>query len=636
VTTPAAPRTEIGHVIEGPSWWNGVELETTPELRWPLSVEVYDRMRRQDAQVGSVLRAVTLPVRRTQWRVDPNGSRPEVAKLVSEDLGLPLVGQKVAAPRRARDRFSWMEHLRLALLMLPLGHSVFEQVYRPVGDQLRLRKLSPRPARTIEQFNVASDGGLISIKQWGGPEIPVDRLVAYVHDMEGGSWIGHSILRTCYKNWLLKDRLLRVQVQTVERNGMGVPLYKGAEKEQDLSAGLKMAKAWRSGDASGAAVPNGADLVLRGVDGDLPDAEGPIRYHDEQIARAVLAHFLNLGTQTGSWALGSTFADFFTLSLQSVAQQIADVATQHIVEDLVDVNWGEDEPAPRIVFDEIGSRHAATAEAIKLLVDSGVVIPDEGLEEQLRQAYGLPLAEGQRPDPAPAPAARPVAARRRVRAAQVDTTYADARSLHQRVAEAALREAFERQRADVQASGSLAEAWDEELTELLYTLSRSAAHDVGTRVTEDFGGTVKASVFDLAVMDGWLLTVAAASAEAINAATREALEEEPPEDSDEEDPVEHTFKLLDSVSAAMYARSLVSTAASFAAKEAGTAVGARSKQWKVNSSNPRSSHSKLNGEVVDIEGKFSNGMRWPGDSAGGPGETANCECSMVLMEADSG
>ena len=31
------------------------------------------------------------------------------------------------------------------------------------------------------------------------------------------------------------------------------------------------------------------------------------------------------------------------------------------------MNWGPDEPAPRIVFDEIGSRRDATAEAIKVL-----------------------------------------------------------------------------------------------------------------------------------------------------------------------------------------------------------------------------------------------------------------------------
>ena len=400
--TPAVPVGEIGHVVDGPAWWQALEFEPTPELRWPLSVDVYDRMRRQDAQVTSVLGAVTKPVLRTGWRVDANGARPEVAKQIAEDVGLPLAGAPAMPPRRTRDRFSWGEHLRLALLMLPMGHSFFEQVYR-VDDSgmVRLAKLSQRPSRTIQAVNVDSDGGLISIEQWGNPDsnrgapvvIPVNRLVAYVNEREGGNWLGHSVLRSCYKNWLLKDRLLRVQVQTVERNGMGVPLYTGAEGEADLSAGLKMARAWRGGGDAGAAVPNGASLKLVGVDGDLPDADTPIRYHDEQIARAVLAHFLNLGTQTGSWALGTTFADFFTLSLQSVAQQIADTATQHIVEDLVDLNWGPDEPAPKIVFDEIGSRHHATAEAIKTLIDAGALSPDDGVEEQLRNAYGLPPSQ---------------------------------------------------------------------------------------------------------------------------------------------------------------------------------------------------------------------------------------------------
>lgn len=395
--TPAAPLTESGHVVDYPGWWGGVEDEPTPELQWPLSVQVYDRMRRQDAQVASVLRAVTLPVRRTAWRVEPNGAAPEVVQLVAEDLGLPIAGQDPIVPVRMRDRFSWRDHLRLALLMLPIGHAYFEQVYRIESGRVRLRKLAERPAKTIQHINVAADGGLVSIEQYGtvgrdraAVEIPVDRLVAYVNDRESGNWTGTSLLRTCYKNWLIKDRLLRIQAQTVERNGMGVPLYQGAPGEEDLSKGLAMAKAWRGGDAAGAAVPQGADLILRGVDGDLPDADTPIRYHDEQIARAVLAHFLNLGTQTGSWALGTTFADFFTLSLQSVAQQVADVTNQHVVEDLVDLNWGEDEPAPRVVFDEIGSRHTATAEAIKALIDAGAVFPDRQLEEFLRTTYGLP------------------------------------------------------------------------------------------------------------------------------------------------------------------------------------------------------------------------------------------------------
>lgn len=408
-----APVTEIGYT-QAPqyNWWL-YENETTPELIWPQSIYVFDQMRRTDAQVGSVLRAVTETLLRTPWRVDPAGARSRVVKFVADDLGLPIVGKKPTPPPRVKDRFSWPVHLREALLMLPYGHSYFEQVYRvtPDGSAAHLRKLAYRPAKTLERIDVAPDGGLISITQWWTtaderPQpIPVDRLVAYIHAKEGGNWLGTSILRNCYKNWLLKDRLLRVQAQTIERNGMGIPLYKAQEgaSVEDITAGKAMATSWRAGEAAGSAVPFGADLVLRGVDGTLPEAQPAIDYHDSQIARAVLAHFLNLGTQTGSWALGTTFADFFTMSLQTLAEQIRDTATQHIVEDLVDINFGEDEPAPRLVFDEIGSRQAATAQALKLLIDSGVIHPDEVLEESSRQQYGLPPKDPNAPPPAPLP-----------------------------------------------------------------------------------------------------------------------------------------------------------------------------------------------------------------------------------------
>ncbi|MEJ5889380.1 hypothetical protein WDZ16_12990 [Pseudokineococcus marinus] len=404
----AAPTSEVGYALSSTSWWSALLEEETPELRWPQAVQVYDRMRKQDGQVRSVLRAVTMPLQRTRWYVDPNGADPAVVQLVAEDLGLPVgmgvpgegAGPATTVPR-SRDRFSWPQHLQEALLCLPFGHSFFEQVYRIDGQgRARLRKLAPRLPRTLSAINVASDGGLVSIEQQPPADrrgrvekvvIPVDRLVAYVNEREGGDWRGTSMLRAAYKHWLIKDRLIRTQAQMIDRNGMGVPLYKAASAlEEELTAGRKLATQWRSGLTAGAAVPADADLVLRGVEGDLPDAMAPIRYHDEQIGRTALGHFLNLGQQTGSWALGSTFADFFTLSLQTVAMQIADIANQHVVEDLVDLNFGPDAAVPLLRFDEIGSRNAATADAIKWLVDAGVVFPDRELEEFVRTTFGLP------------------------------------------------------------------------------------------------------------------------------------------------------------------------------------------------------------------------------------------------------
>jgi hypothetical protein len=400
MTTPA-PTSEIGYVRpDSRSWWSVLEQETTPELRWPLSLGVYERMSTQDAQVRSMLLAITLPVLRTQWRVDPAAARPEVARAVADDLALPVVGQQAPPVARTRDRFSWQRHLQSVLATMPrFGHSFYEQLYRWDGQRWRLRKLAARPPRSISKINVAEDGGLVSVEQdavglgRSHPVIPVRRLVAYVHDPEPGSWTGTSVLRPVYKNWLLKDDLLRRQNQIAERNGMGMPLYTGAEGEEDLARGSALAQSWRAGDAAGAAVPYGAQMQLLGVDGTLPDLQAQIRYHDEQIIQSVLAHFLKLGTQTGSWALGSTFADFFTLSLQALGEEIADIATQHVVEDLVDVNWGESEPAPRLVFDEIGSRQQASAQAIKALVDAGVLFPDRVMEEAVRQMMGLPAKD---------------------------------------------------------------------------------------------------------------------------------------------------------------------------------------------------------------------------------------------------
>jgi hypothetical protein len=399
------PTSEIGYAGTSSAlsgWWASIEDEHVPELRWPLSVAVYDRMRRGDAQVMSVLRAVTMPIRRTGWRLDPAGSREEVFRPLADDLGLPIVGMDPVVGRRARDRFSWPEHLRMALLELVYGHMFFEQVYRfdEVTGIFRLRKLAPRMPRSLSKVNVAADGGLISIEQYGGTRpIPVRQLVAYAHEREGGNWYGQSLLRSAWKAWVLKDPALKTWVQTIDRNGMGVPVYTGAEGE-DLEKGTELAKGLRSGSNSGAGLPNGATLKLLGVEGDLPDANPLVRYLDEQIARAVLAHVLNLGTQTGSWALGSVLADVLTQSLQALAEQIADTATQHVVEDWVDVNFGPDEPAPRIVFDEIGAQQAVTAQALKMLIESGAIFMDRATEEAIRQRYGLPPKTA----PAPAPA----------------------------------------------------------------------------------------------------------------------------------------------------------------------------------------------------------------------------------------
>ena len=65
--------------------------------------------------------------------------------------------------------------------------------------------------------------------------------------------------------------------------------------------------------------------------------------------------------------------------------------------------------------------------------------------------------------------------------------------------------------------------------------------------------------------------------------------------------------------------------------EAGRQNGAATKTWVVTSGNPRAAHAAMNGETVGLDDEFSNGLRWPGDSASGDAaEVANCNCEVVV------
>lgn len=410
---------ETGYVTSGPTaYQQWVQSEQVPELQWPASSLIFDRMTRGDTRISSVLEAIHLPVLGTTWWIEQADARDEVTEFVAKNLGLPIKGAdnpQSARPTRSRGRFSWRTHLEQALLRDKYGHAYFEQVYR-VGDDGRywLRKLAPRPAATINKINVALDGGLVSIEQhppanapleWllRKKDIPVSRLVAYIRKPEPGptQWIGTALLRPAYKHWILKDEFMRIQAATARRNGMGVPVFTASPEESEdpkrLEEYRKMASAYRGGESSGVGLPHGADAKLLGVQGNLPDMHQAIEYHDKMMAIAGLAHYLNLDGG-GSYALASVQENTFVQSVQSSTEALRDTTNAHVVEDLVDVNFGVDEPAPRIVFDDIGSRQDLTASALKLLIDAGVIRLDRSLEEFARQQYGLP--EKDTPPPA--------------------------------------------------------------------------------------------------------------------------------------------------------------------------------------------------------------------------------------------
>nr|WP_188188044.1 hypothetical protein [Nonomuraea sp. SYSU D8015] len=379
---------------------------------------------RHDPQLKAVLSAYTLPIRRAAWSVDPAGCRDEVVQLVADDLGLPILGADNRPGPARRRGVRWADHLRLALQSLVYGFMPFERRYEIVNGQARLINLGERLPHTIGAINLRKDGTIDTVQQDVGTtqKIPADRLVWYVNEREGANWAGLSILRPAYGPWLIKHEMWRVNATSIRRFGMGVPSVEAptsATPAQVLEA-QRLASAIRVGDQSGVGLPPGFKLSLTGLTGSVPDVMAFVSYLDQQMAKQALAGLLDLGqTPNGSRALGDSLKDMFLLSLQAVAEEIAETATSGqpgmdgIVTQLVDYNWGEDEPAPRIVVADVGSRQEVTAEALDMLIRAGAITPDAELEAFVRNTWKLPQKEQRAPIAAPTPASPVHAAPRR-------------------------------------------------------------------------------------------------------------------------------------------------------------------------------------------------------------------------------
>ena len=403
-----APTREIGSLNVLPTWGAlaGMDPSDPPAFQFPSRVQTVERMR-TDGQVDALCNSVTMPVLRFKWQLNPNGARDEVVEQVATDFGLPIRGQTTTAPR-SRRRFKHKDHLEHSLLALWHGFMMFEQVpdterFDLARDGWRLRKLSPRMPSTVSQLHIASDGGLEGLTQYGympppgrsrvawqaPPQIPVSSLAAYVWRREGANWYGRSMLRPLYRDYVLKDRALRIDAMKNERFGVGIPVAKAPEGG-DPAQYSKLAQAYRGGEAAGVGLPPGADIGVEGIRGTLPDVMASIRYYDESMARSFMAMVIQLGqTQTGSRALGNTFADFFQMLVEAVADWYKDTTNEHVIEDYVDWNWGEDEQAPLLEWTYAEHAPLAVADLVNM-VTSGVITMDRQTEDAIRQTTQLP------------------------------------------------------------------------------------------------------------------------------------------------------------------------------------------------------------------------------------------------------
>lgn len=196
---------------------------------------------------------------------------------------------------------------------------------------------------------------------------------------------------------------------------------------------------------------------------------------------------------------------------------------------------------------------------------------------------------------------------------------------------------FEKQHASVVAAlGSKAPgvfdptAWDGDLTTILHSLSEATAKAIGAKVASDLGGR-----YDGADIADYLTTSSKSSAVNINQTTFQQIVEKlkAAELDAEATASEYMDELfLGEIAARSNQISLtrVAVIGGLAALVAARLSKAKTKTWVVTDGKPRPSHSAMNGETVNLNELFSNGMTGPGDYSGGADEVAGCTCDLVF------
>ena len=405
---------EIGRI--GQNRYGGMIFEEfLPELRGRRGVEVYREMENNDDVVGAILFAMEMLVRQVDWTVDPAGDSAkdkEAAEFVQSCMNDMQV--------------TWIDTISEILSFLTYGWSYHEIVYkRRMGNTRDPRtrskhtdgligwmKLPLRAQETLYQWEYDENDNLLGMTQMPPPTfgtytIPINKALHFRTRSRKDNPEGRSILRNAYRPWFFKRRIQEIEGIGIERDLAGLPVIYAPpnldiwdENNPDtanIRIGLEtMVRNIRRDSMEGVVLPDGYKLELLSSGGTRQfDTNAIINRYDTRIAMTVLADFIFLGHEkSGSWSLSSNKTDMFALACGGLLDIICETFNSQGIPALIDMNGQHFEGItdyPKMNHGDIEDVDIQQFAAyIKDMAGIGLLIPDDGLEDYIRQVGHLP------------------------------------------------------------------------------------------------------------------------------------------------------------------------------------------------------------------------------------------------------
>jgi len=352
-----------------------------------IGIETYKYMFKTDAEIKVGYSLIKLALLSRKWKVTSIESSQKIIEFIKYNF------------EHVENRLTGS--IAKILTAIVYGFSVTEIVWILIGSgnykgKIGLKKLKSLDPETID-FKVDNKGNLKSVKQKmdilsidEGEDLPLEKLIIYSENKEFGNFYGNSRLRAVYKNWFIKETLLKFWNIALER--WGQPIVIGTvPTTDDLDKMVKILQNLQN--KSSIAKTEGWDIaaletgVGRSSGGDYKEA---IEYHNEQILKGMLvpALLINSGAGGGSYALGQTHFDIFTLMIQNLENDICGIVEQYLIKPLVEYNFGNQKSYPEFRFEPLTKQELFNlARTFALLVKNGVIGADE---QFMRDMMSLP------------------------------------------------------------------------------------------------------------------------------------------------------------------------------------------------------------------------------------------------------
>ena len=388
--------------------------EFLPELRGRRGIEVYREMSENDDVVGAVLTAIELLLRQASWRVDPAGPGKidgEAAEFVDQC--------------RNDMQDTWTDTISEILSFLIYGWSFHEIVYkRRLGRGRNLsssskysdgligwQKLPIRAQETLYEWVYDENDNLIAMQQLPPPdygilEIPMSKALLFRTKSRKDNPEGKSILRNAYRSWYFKRRIQEIEGIGIERDLAGLPviyapekvdIFRNDPKMQQVKAELqRYVKNIRRDEEEGVILPFGYKLELLSTGGSRQfDTNAIINRYDTRIAMTVMADFILLGHQgTGSYALSSDKSQLFKEAIKTYLDIICEVFNRQAIPRLIEANGQHFQGItdyPKLVHGDVEHIDLGVlGDFLQKMSASGILMPDEDMEDYVREAAQLP------------------------------------------------------------------------------------------------------------------------------------------------------------------------------------------------------------------------------------------------------